>query len=140
MDYEQIAHYMAVKLNDLGIEPHTVEFDRWRIELFQKEADEAGFAMMATWNPVGQGYRDFSPRVEAFENLMLEGRIRHGNHPLLNLAAANAIAVSDPTGARKLDKSKSTNRIDPMIAAVMAAFAVSEGNVEQQFDLAALVG
>ena len=140
MDYEQIAHYMAVKLNELGIEPHTVEFDRWRIELFQKEANDAGFAMMATWNPVGQGYRDFSPRVEAFENLMLEGRVRHGNHPLLNLAAANAIAVSDPTGARKLDKSKSTNRIDPMIAAVMAAFAVSEGNVEQQFDLAALVG
>jgi phage terminase large subunit-like protein len=62
-----------------------------------------------------------SPRVEHFESLLLQGRIRHGAHPLLNMAAANAIALKDAAGNRKLDKAKSTQRIDPLVAAVMAA-------------------
>ena len=140
MDYEHIATYLRDVLDDLGITLTTVEFDRWRWEIFKKEADIVQFAQWATYNPVGQGFKDFAPRVEAFESLLLENRIRHGNHPLLNLAASNAIAISDPTGARKIDKSKSTQRIDPLIAAVMATFAVSEGNVTQAFDVSALIG
>jgi phage terminase large subunit-like protein len=44
------------------------------------------------------------------------------------MAAANTIIVSDPAGNRKIDKSKSTQRIDPLVAAVMAvgAFMVVE--------------
>jgi len=71
---------------------------------------------------------------------LLEERIRHGNHPLLNMAAANAIAVNDPAGSKKLDKSKSTQRIDPLIAAVMAVFAVSEGQLDESFDATSLIG
>ena len=140
MDYEHVATYLRDALEDLDIVPTSIEFDRWRIDVFKKAADDVSFAPWAEWNNVGQGYRDFSPRVENFESLLLEGRIRHGNHPLLNMAAANAIAVSDPSGSRKIDKSKATQRIDPLIAAVMATFAVSEGNVTQTFDVSALIG
>lgn len=127
VDYNQVAEHLKSVLDDLGAQINTVEFDRWRIDLFKKEAEECGFAPFAVWNPVGQGFKDFSPRVEAFEALLLAGKIRHGGHPLLNMAAANAIAVSDPAGSRKLDKSKSSQRIDPLVAAVMAVFPVSEG-------------
>ena len=80
-----------------------------------------------SWHAVGQGFKDFSPRLESFEVKLLEGKIRHGAHPLLNMAAANAIAVTDPAGSKKIDKSKSTQRIDPLVAAVMALHAVCDG-------------
>lgn len=130
MDYAQIIQALQQKCDDFGIAINTIEFDRWRIEDFKKEAEKQGFASMAAWNPVGQGFKDYSPRCEAFTTLMLEGRVRHGGHPLLNMAASNAIAVMDPAGSVKLDKSKSTQRIDPLIAAIMAAYAVSEGRAE----------
>jgi phage terminase large subunit-like protein len=139
IDYEFVAEWLRDTLDDLGISVTTIEFDRWRIEIFKKAADDVGFCPFAQWNPVGQGYRDFSPRVEAFEQLLLSNKIRHGSHPLLNLAASNAIAVSDPAGNRKLDKSKATQRIDPLVAAVMAVHVVSEGS-ENSFDVSAMIG
>jgi len=45
------------------------------------------------------------------------------------MAAANAIAVRDPSGNRKLDKSKSTLRIDPIVASVMAAYTAAGAEV-----------
>lgn len=127
MDYEQIIQALVERFDYYGIEPTTIEFDRWRIDDFKKQADKQGFAQMAAWNPVGQGFKDYGPRCEAFTSLMLEGRVRHGGHPLLNMAAQNAIAVMDPAGSVKLDKSKATQRIDPLVAAIMAAYAVTEG-------------
>lgn len=127
MDYYQISELLRDLFHDLGIEPTTIEFDRWRIDDFKRACSETGFAQMATWNMVGQGFKDQGPRCEAFLGLMLEGKIHHGNHPLLNMAASNAIAVSDPAGAIKLDKSKATQRIDPMVAAVAAVYPVSDG-------------
>jgi phage terminase large subunit-like protein len=127
MDYSQIMEYLRDALDDIGVDLAGVEFDRWRIDIAKKAAEDCGFAQGVEWRPVGQGFKDFSPRCEAFMALLLNGKLRHGNHPLLNMAVANAIAVYDPTGSVKLDKSKATQRIDPLIAAVMAAFPCSDG-------------
>jgi len=77
--------------------------------------------------------------LEGFEALALEGKLRTGAHPLLSMAFSNAIAVTDPAGNRKLDKSKSSARIDPAVAAVMAAHRVSDG-ADNVFDCAAIIG
>jgi len=127
MDYRQIVEWLRDKLDDEGIDPAVVCFDRWRIKDFRAVADELGFAQMAAWKEVGQGFRDFSPRCDAFMSLMLEGKIRHGGHPLLNMAAANAVAVVDAAGSTKIDKSKATQRVDPLVAALMAVYEVSDG-------------
>jgi phage terminase large subunit-like protein len=109
------------------IELNSIEFDRWRINEAKRAADECGFAVGAEWHEVGQGFKDQAPRLDAFESLLLAGRMRHGGHPLMNMAASNAIAVGDAAGNRKLEKTKSTARIDPLVAALMSVFAVSEG-------------
>jgi phage terminase large subunit-like protein len=127
MDYRQIAEYLRDQLKRLNIEPNTIEFDAWRIDVFRPIADEVGFGASATWNAVRQGFQTFSPILEGFEALALEGKLRTGAHPLLSMAFSNAIAVTDPAGNRKLDKSKSSARIDPAVAAVMAAHRVSDG-------------
>ena len=64
-----------------------------------------------------------SPALEALEGLALNGKLRHGNNPILTWNAGNCVVVSDPAGNRKLDKSKATGRIDGMVALAMAVSA-----------------
>jgi phage terminase large subunit-like protein len=61
-----------------------------------------------------------SPALDALEADLLNGVVRHGGHPVLTMCAANAVAVQDPAGNRKLDKSKANGRIDGMVALTMA--------------------
>jgi phage terminase large subunit-like protein len=133
IDYDWVCEYMKGVCDDMGVEISSIQFDRWRIKEMKDSADRCGFAPFAEWSEVGQGFKDFSPRVEKFEELLLQGKIRHGSHPLLNMAAANAIAVRDPSGNRKLDKSKSTLRIDPLVAAVMSVFSTATADEVSAF-------
>jgi phage terminase large subunit-like protein len=67
-----------------------------------------------------QGFQSMAPALDYLEGELLSGRIRHGGNPVLTWCAANAIAVMDPAGNRKLDKAKSHGRIDGMVALAMA--------------------
>jgi len=129
IEYSWVAEYLSKWCKDHGIDPTTISYDRWRIDVLQREFGNLGALEGAEWKPVGQGYKDMSPRIEHFESLILAKKVRHGNHPLLNLAVSSAIAVRDPSGNRKLEKSKSTQRIDPLVAAVMAAFGLGTETV-----------
>jgi phage terminase large subunit-like protein len=128
MDYDMMAQ--ALKMHTTGIEISTVQFDRWKINDFKPRAEAHAFADDADWISVGQGYKDFGLRVDGLDSLLFQGKINHGNHPLLTLGAANAIVVSDPTGAKKYDKSKSSQRIDTLVALAMAVYPLSDGNFE----------
>jgi phage terminase large subunit-like protein len=66
-----------------------------------------------------------SGALDQFEALALNGRLRHGSHPLLTWCAANAVVTKDAAGNRKLDRSRATGRIDGLVAAVMAVAAMS---------------
>jgi phage terminase large subunit-like protein len=100
-----------------------VKFDRWRIEDLKRVLEKIGAQIPL--EPHGQGYRDMSGALDQFEALALNGRLRHGNHPVLNMCAANAIVVRDAAANRKLDRSRATGRIDGLVAAVMAIAALS---------------
>lgn len=139
MDYKQVATYLKSEIGDIDVD--IVAFDRWRIDLFNEACKEVGIFTESEWKKVGQGFKDQSPSLENLMSLMLAGSVRHGLHPLLNMAASNAIAVNDPTGATKLDKSKSTQRIDPLIAMHQSVFAITEGSVgEGSVDVNAMIG
>jgi phage terminase large subunit-like protein len=56
----------------------------------------------------------------------LNGRVRHGGHPVLRMCAVNAVVTKDPAGNRKLDKSKATGRIDGMVALAMSMAVASQ--------------
>jgi phage terminase large subunit-like protein len=134
LDYLWLCEYLKGALDDLGINISSVQFDRWRIRELKSAAEQTGFAQGADWVEVGQGYKDFSPRIESFETYLLQGKMRHGAHPLLNMSAANAIVVRDPANNRKIDKSKTSQRIDPLVAAVMSVGAFIERRVELDLD------
>jgi phage terminase large subunit-like protein len=139
IEYDYVAGYLARELEALELEPALVAFDRWRIKEFQRAAVDVGFAGAAEWQPIPQTFSGMSPRLESFEALLLQRRIRHGGHPLLTMAAANAITKIDPAGNRILNKERGRRRIDPLVAAVMAAFAVADGQAAA-FDERAWIG
>lgn len=135
VDYGWVVKFLHKWCEDNDVAISMVAFDRWRIDTLKKAAEEEGFAPFAEWVSVGQGYRGFSPRVESFEAALLQNMIRHDGHPLLNLAASHAIMVKDPAGNKKLDKTKTTQRIDPLVAAVMAVHEVTEGTLDGGVDV-----
>lgn len=94
-------------------------YDRWRIEDLRALAADAGIEL-PDLAEFGQGYRDMSPAIEAFEAAILNGEVVHNGQPLLTWAAANAVIVEDDAGNRKLSKAKATGRIDPILASIMA--------------------
>lgn len=110
-----------------GLSIAKIGFDRWRMDRMQAALAAAGVELPL--EPHGQGFKDMSPALDALEADLLQGIVRHGGHPALAMCAANAVAVKDPAGNRKLDKSKATGRIDGLVALAMAE-GVEAANTE----------
>jgi len=98
----------------------SVAYDRWRIEDLKQLAEDEGITL-PTLVPFGQGYKEMSPALDAFEAALLNGQVVHDGNPVMTWCAANAVTVSDDAENRKLSKEKATGRIDLMVAAVMGA-------------------
>jgi phage terminase large subunit-like protein len=135
--------YVAGRVRDLIEEYRTtkIAFDAWGFGHFRPWLVKAGFSeqmIKEKFIEMRQGFKTMSPALRDFETLILERKIRHGGHPVLNMCAANAIVTSDPAGNRKLDK-KRASRIDGMVALAMA-LAAAPAAWTQTVDVAALIG
>lgn len=132
IDYEVVARDIAEICEDLNV--HSIAYDRWRIDVLKKELSDIGISEEALkLVPHGQGFKDFSPALDALEVELVNNRLAHGSHPVLGMCATNAVVNKDPSGNRKLDKSKTTGRIDGMVALTMAfgATVIAASDVEQ---------
>jgi phage terminase large subunit-like protein len=124
VDYEYVAQDIATILDNLNVK--SIGYDRWRIEVLRKEFDRIGVELPLI--EFGQGFKDMSPAIDSVESELLNARVAHGNHPVLTMCAANSVIMKDPAGNRKLNKMKSTGRIDGMVAMTMAFGVASKTN------------
>jgi phage terminase large subunit-like protein len=123
-------------------------YDRWRIEDLLRELDHIGLACHKEGDkgdglrlmPWGQGFKDMAPAVDALESAITENSLRHPNNPCLNWNMANAVAITDPAGGRKLDKSKSRFRIDGAVALTMLMGLRSRDRNNKPIDIESLIG
>jgi phage terminase large subunit-like protein len=129
---------VAIKIAELNgiFQIKTLAFDRWRVEDIRRELDAIGCNVVLV--PFGQGFKDMSPAVDTLERLIEGGKLRHGNHPVLAMAASNARAELDAAGNRKLSKRRSNGRIDPLVALTMA-IGIAARPVPK-IDVATLIG
>jgi phage terminase large subunit-like protein len=125
VDYGYVAVDIAEMLAECEVEKFA--FDRWRMDVLRREFDAIGLDLPLT--EFGQGYRDMSPALDILEAELLNGRVRHGLHPVLTMCFANAVTSRDPAGNRKLDKNRATGRIDGAVAAAMALGAFGKQEV-----------
>ena len=122
--------WLAVRIMEIISEyPTLVEigYDRWKIDELTREFDKIGATVPL--KPHGQGYKEMSPAIDDLTHAIAERQLCHDNNPVMTWCISNAVAVSDPAGNQKLDKEKSFNRIDPVIALVMSVHCLM---VEQQ--------
>ena len=115
-----VIHYGFIEqfIGELGTKYHILEiaFDRWGAVQMTQNLEGMGFTVV----PFGQGYKDMSPPTKEFEKLLKEGRIIHGGHPVMRWMAGNVVVDTDPAGNIKPTKAKSTEKIDGIVAAIMA--------------------
>jgi phage terminase large subunit-like protein len=107
-------------------------FDRWGMKHLRPWLIKAGFSearIDELFVEFGQGFQSMSPALRDTEAALLERKVRHGNHPVLTMCAANAVVTTDPAGGRKLNKAKAAGRIDGMVALCMA-FGVAPNEAE----------
>ena len=101
-------------------------YDRWKIHEVQRELDKLALDLPLTAH--GQGYVDATKSLDALENLVYEEKLHHNNNPCLTWCVSNAVVDIDPAGNKKLNKKKSTNRIDGIVALSMAAYAFQKND------------
>ena len=115
-----VVHYGFIEkfIEGLGEKYHILEiaFDRWGAVQMTQNLEGMGFTVV----PFGQGFKDMSPPTKEFYKLLMEGRIIHGGHPVMRWMAGNVVVDTDPAGNIKPTKAKSPEKIDGIVAAIMA--------------------
>lgn len=130
VDYAYVADWLAGFCDRHDV--RRIAFDRWNMRHLRPWLEKAGFREDqlegdgALFVGMGQGFQSMSPALRDLESELLQSRLRHGAHPVLEMCARNAVVQSDPTGNRKLTKAKSRGRIDGMVALAMAMAAAVE--------------
>lgn len=127
-----VIHYDFIEkfINDLAEKYHICEIavDRWNATQMIQNLEGDGFTMV----PFGQGFASMSGPTKDFYRLLMEGQIIHGGHPVLRWMAGNVVVDTDPAGNIKVTKAKSKEKIDGIVAAIMALDRCIRNQTEPQ--------
>ncbi|MGN8806332.1 MULTISPECIES: terminase large subunit [unclassified Blautia] len=112
--YDFIEHFIY----DLAEKYHILEIavDRWNATQMIQNLEGEGFTIV----PFGQGFSSMSAPTKEFYRLLMEGKVIHGGNPVLRWMAGNVVIDTDPAGNIKVTKAKSKEKIDGIVAAIMA--------------------
>lgn len=127
IEYEFVAQFIAEAFATYDI--RKIAFDRYNMRHLRPWLVKAGLSesfIDDRFVEFGQGYVSMGPALRVLESLLLNAKLRHGNHPVLSMCAANAVVKYNEAGDRKLDKAKSRGRIDGMVSLAMACAVANE--------------
>lgn len=105
-----------------------IAYDRWNAQQLVNNLMNDGAPMIT----MGQGYASMSAPTKDLQRLVRIGAqvdkkgrpvkpiIRHGGNPLLRWTVDNFAVVMDPAGNVKPDKANAGDKIDPVVALIMA--------------------
>lgn len=93
-----------------------VAFDRWGAAQITQDLTAAGLTVVG----MGQGFASMSAPSKELLRLVLSKAIGHGGNPVLRWMADNVTAEQDAAGNIKPSKAKSRQKIDGIVASIMA--------------------
>ena len=134
IEYEFIADHLRHVFDTCNVV--AIAFDRYNMRHLKPWLEKVGFSdeELEKFIEFGQGFVSMSPALRELEAKLLAKKLRHGNHPVLTMCAANAVVQTDPAGNRKFTKAKASGRIDGMVALAMAIGAMpTQVNEEKSF-------
>ena len=93
-----------------------IAYDPWNATHIALRLQDEG----ATMVEFRQGFRSMAAPTRELEKLIVSKKLAHGGNPVTRWMAANVAVAQDPAGNLKPAKDKSTERIDGIVAAIMA--------------------
>lgn len=120
VSYDHVAAFLRGIFDCCNVQ--AIAFDRVFMKFLRPCLVRAGFteAELEKFVEHGQGFLGMAPAIRELEARLLGKKLKHGNHPVLQMCAANAAVVIDDAGNKKFTKRKSTGRIDALVALAMA--------------------
>lgn len=94
----------------------SIAYDRWNSSQMVINMQNEGFNM----SPFGQGYGSMSSPTKEWEKMVLLQNLEHFQNPVLRWMMASVSLMRDPAGNIKPDKRKSSQKIDGVVAGIMA--------------------
>jgi phage terminase large subunit-like protein len=93
-----------------------IAFDRWNSSQMVIDLIEQGLPM----DKYGQGYSSMSAPTKELEKKVYAKEINHAGNPVLRWMCSNVMLAGDAAGNIKVDKSKSKEKVDGIVALIMA--------------------
>lgn len=128
VDKKAVVQRLAQLCSDYDVK--AVAYDRWRMEDLKRILDDEGINLPLV--AFGQGFQSMGPALDTMEALILGGKLKHGEHPVLTWNCSNCVVDTDPAGNRKLSKKRSREKIDGMVALTMAVGVWSSEQKEEE--------
>ncbi len=94
----------------------TIGYDPWGATQLSVELMADGIQMVEC----RQGFQSLSEPSKDLQARVIDKKVRHANNPVLRFCASNAVVTRDPAGNIKPDKAKAADRIDGVVAVIMA--------------------
>ena len=115
---KNIYDFIRKKINELGGKYNikSIAFDRWNSSQLVINLTDDG----AILSPFGQGYASMSAPTKELEKMVLKNEINHLGNPVLRWQMQNVSLRTDPAENIKIDKAKSSEKVDGIVALVMA--------------------
>lgn len=115
IDYAFIEHQIKQDCESFNVKE--IAYDRWNASSIVTRLDEAEVSTMV---PFGQGFGSMSAPTKEIETLTIQKKLNHGNNPVLTWMMSNVALKRDPADNIKIDKAKSSEKVDGMVALAMA--------------------
>ena len=121
VDENAIITAMLGDSNNKGILSHftgcrEICFDRWGSHHIYTTLKQYGFPARA----YPQSFAGMNEPCRRMEALAIDHQLQHGGHPVLDWMIGNVVIVQSRDGQRRPDRAKSINKIDGIVAGLMA--------------------
>ena len=114
IEYEDV--YTRIKQLCAQYRVVDIAIDRWNASQLAQQMQSDGLNIVS----FGQGYASMSPAAKDFETLVMARKLRHDGNPVLRWCLGNCSIESDAAGNIKPSKAKSSEKIDALVASIMA--------------------
>jgi phage terminase large subunit-like protein len=123
--------YIRKDINDYldTFDVREIGYDPWNATQFVTQLTGDGFVMV----PVRQGFPTMNSPTKMLLELICRGELAHGGNPILTWMAGNTVVDMDATGLIRPDKEQSTEKIDGIVALIIALARASVVPIKSQY-------
>ena len=115
VDYEAVRQALLTWCTAFQV--RLIAYDPWNAtDLVSRLEKQDGLTCV----PMRQGFASLSAPTKSLEKAILAKQLRHDGHPVLRWCMSNVAVETDPVGNLRPSKVASTERIDAVVALVMA--------------------